>query len=171
MNKDDKKLFSDFMRKEYDYYLNRINICQDVVKSVILQSIATIILTGAGTWKYATSSSDLNIMQILWASLTSAFVVLVIILYSFYVLYAVWRDRRMCELKLNYIRKSYFSVIEFKFDKLVYSHIDRIRNKKYLRTFCRIRSGTTFFYQSIAIALFGIIAITIIILTLLSLKN
>lgn len=79
-----QKHFVDFLFKEYGYYLQRINICQDISKSIVLRTLAMIGIIGAGAWQWSTSLDDLNSFHVISSIIVTAFLLIFILYWCVY---------------------------------------------------------------------------------------
>jgi hypothetical protein len=166
-----QKHFVDFLLKEYDYYLQRINICQDISKSIVLRTLAMIGIIGAGVWQWSTSLDDLNSFHVVSSILVTAFLLIFILHWCVYSMYVAWLDRRMCELKLNYIR-DWFFIPEKDFNLSAYKRLNKYQRKHAFKTFRtggpRNRVANPWLIQSLSLVSIGSICFILVTALLIS---
>jgi hypothetical protein len=134
--------FSQFLLKEYDYHMQRTQVCQDVAKSIVLRALATILLIGVGSWKWITSVREPSLLQCGACIGVTGVILLVVIGYAVFSMYMTWLDRRMCELKLNRIRHWFFSGQDKPFNVTRYEQLSDVGRKNAWKEFARLRRGT-----------------------------
>jgi hypothetical protein len=160
--------FTQFLLKEYDYYMQRIGVCQDVAKSIVLRAVAMVLVIGVGSWTWIRSVETPSLVHGGACIGVTGCVLLAVIGYAVFSSYLTWLDRRMCELKLNQIRRWFFRGQSAAFDLARYEKLTDIRRKGAWKQFARVRRGRRFgnpwFLNTLSFVLLGVICFVVVII-------
>jgi hypothetical protein len=143
--------------KEYDNYMLRVGFCQDIVKSIVLQTLTTVLAVAVGDWAWFRSVAHPTLLYVTASIVVTGLLLAFVVGYAVFSIYMTWLDRRMCEIKLNYLRRSFFEARIQHFDVARYRQLKHVRRRGSWKDFAHMRSksglGNPLFLNSVSLIL------------------